>query len=76
LAQPSTPPEQVSRSSPAAATGTWILAGSLAWVLWIRAARSAGAPPPVRRTTFTGLVAAPVAIVGAVIALELVGGKT
>jgi len=50
--------------------------GSLAWVLWIRAARAAGAPPPVRRTTLTGLLAAPVAIVGAMLALELVGGKT
>jgi arsenical pump membrane protein len=50
--------------------------GSLAWVLWIRAARVAGVRAPVRRTTLTGLIAAPIAIVGAVVALELVGGRT
>jgi arsenical pump membrane protein len=50
--------------------------GSLAWVLWIRAARVAGVRAPVKRTTLTGLVAAPVAIAGAIVALELVGGRT
>jgi len=50
--------------------------GSLAWVLWIRAARVAGVRAPVKRTTLTGLVAAPIAMAGAIVALELVGGKT
>jgi arsenical pump membrane protein len=50
--------------------------GSLAWVLWIRAARVAGVQAPVKRTTLTGLVAAPIAIAGAIVALELVGGRT
>ncbi len=50
--------------------------GSLAWVLWIRAARVAGVRAPVKRTTLTGLIAAPIAIAGAVVALELVGGRT
>jgi arsenical pump membrane protein len=50
--------------------------GSLAWVLWIRAARVAGVRAPVKRTTFTGLIAAPIAIAGAILALELVGGRT
>ncbi len=50
--------------------------GSLAWVLWIRAARVAGVRAPVRRTTLTGLIAAPIAMAGAVGALELVGGRT
>jgi arsenical pump membrane protein len=50
--------------------------GSLAWVLWIRAARVAGVRAPVTRTTLTGLVAAPVAIARAIVALELVGGRT
>jgi arsenical pump membrane protein len=50
--------------------------GSLAWVLWIRAARAAGARAPMKGTTLTGLIAAPIAIAGAMAALELVGGKT
>jgi arsenical pump membrane protein len=50
--------------------------GSLAWVLWIRAARAAGVQPPVKRTILTGLIAAPIAIAGAMAALEVVGGKT
>jgi arsenical pump membrane protein len=50
--------------------------GSLAWVLWIRAARAAGVRPPVKRTTLTGLMSAPIAVAGAMAALELIGGKT
>jgi arsenical pump membrane protein len=50
--------------------------GSLAWVLWIRAAQVAGVRAPVRRTTLTGLIAAPIAIAGAIVALEVVGGRT
>ena len=40
--------------------------GSLAWVLWRRAARGAGATPDLRRATLLGLVSAPLAVVAAV----------
>ncbi len=40
--------------------------GSLSWILWLRAARSAGARPSLRRATTLGSIAAVVAIAGAV----------
>ncbi len=40
--------------------------GSLAWVLWLRAARSAGGKPDVRRASMLGLASVPVAIAVAV----------
>jgi arsenical pump membrane protein len=45
--------------------------GSLAWVLWMRAARQAGTVPPVRRTVKAGLVAVPLALAAAVAGLML-----
>ena len=47
--------------------------GSLAWVLWLRAARSAGAKPDLRRAGLLGLASVPVAITVAV-GLLLLGG--
>ncbi len=49
--------------------------GSLAWVLWLRAARSAGAKPDLRRAGLLGLACVPVAITVAV-GLLLLGGAT
>ncbi len=45
--------------------------GSLAWVLWLRAARAAGAKPSVARAARLGLVAAPLSIAAALAALTL-----
>jgi arsenical pump membrane protein len=45
--------------------------GSLAWVLWAGAARTAGARPPIRRATAIGLLAVPPALVAALGALVL-----
>ncbi len=47
--------------------------GSLAWFLWVRAARSAGSRPPVARATRVGLIAAPAAMAGALAMLALMG---
>jgi arsenical pump membrane protein len=47
--------------------------GSLAWVLWIRAVRTAGAHPPTARAVGLGLVSAPLAMAAALGALALVG---
>jgi arsenical pump membrane protein len=49
--------------------------GSLAWFLWLRAARGAGASPPLRSATRIGAVAAPLALVVATAALVLVGSR-
>jgi arsenical pump membrane protein len=40
--------------------------GSLAWVLWLRAARAAGGHPDIRRAGLLGLASAPLAIAAAV----------
>jgi len=45
--------------------------GSLAWVLWLRAARAAGAEPSVAKAARLGLVAAPLSIAAALGALML-----
>jgi arsenical pump membrane protein len=45
--------------------------GSLSWLLWLRAARTAGAQPSIREACTTGLVAAPLAIAAATAALLL-----
>lgn len=50
--------------------------GSLAWVLWLSAARQAGGTPDVRRTVRIGLLAAPASIIVAVAALVLVTGRS
>jgi arsenical pump membrane protein len=43
--------------------------GSLAWVLWLRAARTAGTQPDLRRAVTLGLVSAPLAMASAVLLL-------
>jgi arsenical pump membrane protein len=48
--------------------------GSLAWVLWLRAARAAGARPDVRRAVTLGLVSVPPAIAAALLVLAAEGG--
>ncbi len=40
--------------------------GSLAWVLWLRAAHAAGEHPSIRRASLLGVLSAPLAIVAAV----------
>ena len=47
--------------------------GSLAWLLWLRAARTAGGRPDVRRASLLGLASAPLAIGAAVGVLVLRG---
>ncbi len=47
--------------------------GSLAWILWLRAARTAGGQPNVRRASLLGLASAPLAIAAAVGVLVLSG---
>jgi arsenical pump membrane protein len=49
--------------------------GSLAWILWLRAARNAGATPSIARATRLGLVAAPLAMVGALAVFALTGTR-
>jgi arsenical pump membrane protein len=47
--------------------------GSLAWFLWLRAARSAGGRPDIRRASVLGLVSVPLALTAAVGVLVLSG---
>ena len=47
--------------------------GSLAWLLWLRAARAAGAEPSLSRASRTGIVAVPLSIAVALGALALTG---
>jgi arsenical pump membrane protein len=47
--------------------------GSLAWLLWLRAARAAGAEPSLSRASRIGLVAVPLSIAAALGALVLTG---
>jgi arsenical pump membrane protein len=47
--------------------------GSLAWVLWWRAARMAGTEPSIGRATRIGAVAVPLSLAAALAALTLVG---
>ncbi|MGH3274853.1 MAG: hypothetical protein ACRDNZ_11120, partial [Streptosporangiaceae bacterium] len=47
--------------------------GSLAWLLWLRAARQAGERPSLRRASALGLVAVPLSMVLALGALVLTG---
>jgi arsenical pump membrane protein len=49
------------------------MTGSLAWLLWLRAARGAGARPDVRRASLLGVASAPLAIVAAVTVLVAEG---
>ena len=47
--------------------------GSLAWILWLRAARSAGAEPSVARASFLGLLSVPLSMAAALGILALTG---
>ncbi len=47
--------------------------GSLAWLLWLRAARSAGAQPSIQKASRMGLVAVPVSLVVTVGVLAMIG---
>ena len=49
--------------------------GSLAWFLWYRAARGAGAAPSWRRAGRLGLLSAPVAMAAALAVLAATGGR-
>jgi arsenical pump membrane protein len=49
--------------------------GSLAWILWLRAARGAGGNPEVRQASLLGLVSVPLAIAAAVGVLLLSGAS-
>jgi arsenical pump membrane protein len=49
--------------------------GSLAWLLWLRAARGAGAAPSLARAARLGVVAVPLAMAAALGALTLTGGR-
>jgi arsenical pump membrane protein len=49
--------------------------GSLAWILWLRAATTAGAAPSIAKATRLGLVAAPLAMGGALGVLVLAGTR-
>ncbi|MGH3395347.1 MAG: hypothetical protein ACRDPO_11735, partial [Streptosporangiaceae bacterium] len=49
--------------------------GSLAWLLWLRAARAAGARPSVARASRLGLIAVPLSMALALAALTLTGAS-
>jgi len=49
--------------------------GSLAWLLWLRAARGAGARPSIARASRAGLVAVPLSMAVALGALALTGSR-
>ncbi len=51
------------------------VSGSLAWVLWLRAARAAGAKPSLATASRMGAVAVPLSIAAAVGALVLTGSR-
>ncbi len=48
--------------------------GSLAWLLWLRAARRAGAAPSLGRASMIGAVAVPLSIAAALAGLAVTGG--
>jgi len=49
------------------------VSGSLAWLLWLRSARVAGATPSIARASALGLWAVPLSVAAALAALVLVG---
>lgn len=49
--------------------------GSLAWLLWLRAARSAGAQPSIAKASRIGAVAVPLSMAAALGVLAVVGSK-
>jgi arsenical pump membrane protein len=50
------------------------VSGSLAWLLWLRSARAAGARPSIARAARLGVVAVPMSMVAAVGVLIVTGG--
>ena len=50
------------------------VSGSLAWLLWLRSARAAGARPSIARAVRLGVVAVPMSMVAAVGVLIVTGG--
>ncbi len=51
------------------------VSGSLAWLLWLRAARSAGARPSIAKASRIGVLAVPLSLAAAVGMLSLTGAK-
>jgi arsenical pump membrane protein len=49
--------------------------GSLAWLLWLRAARDAGAQPSIARASRIGAVAVPLSMAAALAVLALTGSS-
>jgi arsenical pump membrane protein len=47
--------------------------GSLAWLLWLRSARTAGGSPSIGQTVRLGALAVPLSLVAAVAALMITG---
>jgi hypothetical protein len=52
-----------------------VATGSLAWILWLRAARAAGAQPSVAKAARLGVVAVPLSMVAAIGALVITGSQ-
>jgi len=50
------------------------VSGSLAWLLWLRSARAAGAQPSITKAVRLGVVAVPASMVAAVGVLIVTGG--
>lgn len=51
------------------------VSGSLAWILWLRAARSAGAKPSVAKASRLGAIVVPLSMAAALGALSLSGSR-
>jgi arsenical pump membrane protein len=51
------------------------VSGSLAWLLWLRAARGAGAQPSVARASRLGVIAVPLSMAAALAVLSLTGSR-
>jgi len=51
-----------------------LVSGSLAWILWLKSARTAGARPSLRRASRLGALAVPLSMAAALAALLLTTG--
>jgi arsenical pump membrane protein len=51
------------------------LTGSLAWILWLRSSKSAGARPSIARASLLGMVAVPLSMLAALGMLALSGSR-
>jgi arsenical pump membrane protein len=49
--------------------------GSLAWLLWLRAAKRAGASPSLAKASMIGLVAVPLSMAAALAGLAVTGAR-